>query len=495
MLKAKEGGCLKISQFSAQAISRFNTLSDILAAQTKNILSAWRVGQHGCPPNNRNRAGNIVGDQMKTIQVISFPLLLLVGQLANAADFFVNKADFDLPDNNVADNVCNDGTGGDPLPCSLRAAVMQANATPGPDTIWLPSNLGDYRLTRNDDDDDAFKGDLDITDDVTIQNFTSAGATIDGRHQDRIFHVVGAHTLTLTGINLINGVADANTNNEGGAILVEGGTLNATRLTITNNIAYRGGGINIENGSLNIVDAYFHRNALSDRDFAGLARGSAIYADGSDLYIANTTFSENVSPSNNSTNVPITQESSSVDFFDSVVEIENSTIFGNYNGINTNLGNMGNSLEMNHVTVANNSNIGLRNFQAAVLTVDRSLIANNGTDCLMSVGGVRILERSGSTDSSCDLVSNTNIENMLDPVLTSLLDWGGFAPTLMLTEDSEAIDTISACDNALTEDQRGEDRRINGDDDAFAFCDMGAVEYNPISDLNVIFNDRFVEPE
>jgi len=55
--------------------------------------------------------------------------------------------------------------------CSLRAAIMQANATPGINLIRLPTGI--YRLTRMGSDNpatpEAAIGDLDITDSLVIQ--------------------------------------------------------------------------------------------------------------------------------------------------------------------------------------------------------------------------------------------------------------------------------------------------------------------------------------
>ncbi len=53
------------------------------------------------------------------------------------------------------------------LDCSLREAVLNANACPGPHTITLP--VGGYNLTIPGIDEDAGEtGDLDITGDLTI---------------------------------------------------------------------------------------------------------------------------------------------------------------------------------------------------------------------------------------------------------------------------------------------------------------------------------------
>lgn len=81
----------------------------------------------------------------------------------------------DRPDAAPGDGVCSinevvDPSG--PPQCSLRAAVMEANASPGPDEIVLQGN-GRYRLDRTGGDEDvgydASIGDLDILDDVEIR--------------------------------------------------------------------------------------------------------------------------------------------------------------------------------------------------------------------------------------------------------------------------------------------------------------------------------------
>ena len=73
----------------------------------------------------------------------------------------------------------------------------------------------------------------------------------------------------------------------------------------------------------------------------------------------------------------------------------------------------------------------------------------------------------------------------------SLNDWGGYAPTLMFYEGSQAIDLAGLCDQSLLEDQRGEARPLDGNGDMLAFCDMGAIEYNPSTDTDVIFKNAF----
>src|SRR5687768_585044 len=74
--------------------------------------------------------------------------------------------------------------------CSLREAVIAANAAPGPDTIVVPP--GQYDLTLYGAyDDDALTGDLDIRESVVISG-SGAGATEVNAAQvyDRVWDIL-----------------------------------------------------------------------------------------------------------------------------------------------------------------------------------------------------------------------------------------------------------------------------------------------------------------
>lgn len=67
-------------------------------------------------------------------------------------------------DSNHGDGVCATSGG----LCTLRAAIQEANAFPGTDTVDLPS--GTYMLTITGTGEDlAATGDLDITQPMTLQ--------------------------------------------------------------------------------------------------------------------------------------------------------------------------------------------------------------------------------------------------------------------------------------------------------------------------------------
>lgn len=416
--------------------------------------------------------------------------MLLSAAFVTNAEIYTVDTLMDLPDNDLNDGVCDTGLSGNTPTCSLRAAVMESNASQGvEDTILLPNDLGAFKLTRVDEDDDAFKGDLDILDDVSIRNGTLSGAIIDGDFKDRIFHVHADSSLTLEGIHLINGLADTLSTFEGGAIFVEGGSLFTNRVTLNNNVANRGGAISSEEGDVFLENTYIQHNATSDSGLAATPRGSAIYSEDSNVIIKKSTLAHNINPSANPQSVEIYNTASSIYFTGDQSELflNNSTVSHNYTGVSVTDGEL---LEISQTTIAHNIDFGVRAITAEEVLVDRSLLANNGFSCLFGVISIGPnFEYSGSTDSVCNMIGNTNTHNMPNPLHSALNHWGGYVPTLMLYPDAEAIDAVVNCHDIYDEDQRGGDRPLNGDDDMFVFCDMGAIEYNKSTDNDIIFRD------
>ncbi|MBA7659247.1 hypothetical protein ES703_67221 [subsurface metagenome] len=81
---------------------------------------------------------------------------------AQGSTFTVNSTD-DATDVNPGDGVAETAPGNGI--CTLRAAIQEANALAGPDTINLPANT--YTLSiAGANEDAAATGDLDITDDL-----------------------------------------------------------------------------------------------------------------------------------------------------------------------------------------------------------------------------------------------------------------------------------------------------------------------------------------
>ncbi len=131
---------------------------------------------------------------------------------ANAATFVVNTS-LDQVDDDTLDGECltTDGT------CSLRAAIMQANALGGFHTVRI-ALAGTLRLTRaGSGEDGGVNGDLDINTPMAIRGDGYNVTTIDAYNLDRAFHVATGVTASIDGVKIIKGKAD-----NGGCILNDG---------------------------------------------------------------------------------------------------------------------------------------------------------------------------------------------------------------------------------------------------------------------------------
>lgn len=209
---------------------------------------------------------------------------------------FTVDTTLDSVDVSPGDGTCADGSGA----CSLRAAVMEANASPGGDHIVLAAD-GRYRLTRPGvGEDAAATGDLDITEGLEI---IGAGATVDGGGLDRVFDVVAGSQatrvehLTITGGTgsdasayrhrsagpsilqsvhvTANGAGDAPVVIDGGALLVVGSTFSGNDGARSSGIANRG-------GTVTVVDATFS---------GGTGAGAGgIYQDAGAVEVSYSTF-------------------------------------------------------------------------------------------------------------------------------------------------------------------------------------------------------------
>lgn len=156
---------------------------------------------------------------------IAVLVLATAASLARGATFTVDDA-ADLVDQTPGDGVCATVAAS----CTLRAAIQEANALPGPDTIGVDPNITSKIITLaipGAGEDAAGTGDLDITDDVMIDLRIPLGKpgefesiAIDGAHLDRVIHVLPGVTATIDGFAILNGAVGAGEN--GGCILNEG---------------------------------------------------------------------------------------------------------------------------------------------------------------------------------------------------------------------------------------------------------------------------------
>jgi CSLREA domain-containing protein len=173
--------------------------------------------------------------------------------------------------------------------CSLREAIVAANAAPGADTITVPAGV--YQFTRTGNDDVGAVGDLDITDSLTIIGAGAATTIIDGQDIDRVFDIASttacACTVAFSGITITNGSANATNFNVGGAIYIGAGvTASISDSTISSSSATgSGAGIEARGAHLTLANVTFLNNDA-------VASGGAVRAISS-LTISGSSFVNN----------------------------------------------------------------------------------------------------------------------------------------------------------------------------------------------------------
>ncbi len=242
---------------------------------------------------------------LRGLMVSAAGLVVLWSGTAEAATFTVTKTA------DTADGTCD-------ADCSLREAIIAANANAEADTVTVPAGI--YSLTIwGADEDAALRGDLDITTEVAIVGGGREVTAIEGDCTDRVLHVVSpGGVLTLSGTTVRNGgaldVFDCNLCSEGGGILVEGqGVLTLTDSRVTdswadyagggifawgpleitdsivdgNSAGYEGGGINNQNAPLEITDS------IIDGNSAGYEAGGVGVSGSGELVMRRSTVSGN----------------------------------------------------------------------------------------------------------------------------------------------------------------------------------------------------------
>ena len=168
--------------------------------------------------------------------------ILIIGNVAQAATFTVNTTD-DTVDANPGDSVAIDASGN----CSLRAAIMEANALAGMDIIVLPEGI--FTLTiEGTQEDKCLTGDLDIQSSIMIQGAGWNLSVIDGNRIDRAFHIEGNMDVSLFDLTIRNGKTPdggappaLTVGGSGGGILNRFATLNIENCKIINNETGKGG--------------------------------------------------------------------------------------------------------------------------------------------------------------------------------------------------------------------------------------------------------------
>jgi large repetitive protein len=205
------------------------------------------------------------------------------------ADTFVVNSALDDVDANLADGVCSTAGGS----CTLRAAIQQANALPGPHVINVPAGV--FYLTRfGPPEDNALAGDLDIRVEVTIVGAGMDVTVVDGLGADRVFDVPPGPPpgiqLNVADMTIRNG--DAGPLGGGGINHPGTGGLSVARVRFADDHSGAGGAIcHAGAAPRSIVDCVFEDNGAA-------GAGGAVYinaAPGSATNVSGSTFTSNIS--------------------------------------------------------------------------------------------------------------------------------------------------------------------------------------------------------
>lgn len=396
------------------------------------------------------------------------------------ADTFTANLTTDAEDNKPGDGKCDTVSETPGQQCTLRAAVQEANALDGRDTVVLVK--GTYLLTlpnrdlngdgTPDGEAKAETGDLDILDDLTIRGAglgeTTVQNTVDDRHFDlqRRALRTSISDLTLTGGNsaltgsvsgrggsilnvgslTLNNVALRENQGLFGGAIDNRGALTMKGTTVSNNTASFGGGVYNE-GALTVSDSIIGNNTASKgiNDLGGL--GGGLYNTTTNAKLTNSTIAENTAE--------VRGGGINNEFGD--ILLKNVTVFQNVSPNGTSIANNGSRTYLKNTIVANDT---------------------GSENCV----GNRTVSRGNnlSDDSSCNLNERSDQSNK-DPLLAQIPDDDD--PTARIFEPQPGSPAIDKAANRACPpvDQRGVKRPKDGDSDGTSICDIGSVEARPPS--------------
>ena len=334
---------------------------------------------------------------MKTISVITQCILMVVLGLTSSSivlamptagpTFTVNSyADVaGLPGDTVCETAPGDHV------CTLRAAIMAANhVSGGGATIMIPAGIYPLTISPVGTDDEA-SGDLNVTQDMSIQGAGASWTIIDASGLapgDRVIHVIGAD-LTLARVTIRNGSL---VNNSGAGIRLDDSTtsvhatltLNDSLVannTITANTAVGGGaGIFGNSGAVTI-----NRSSVSNNVISVSQNTNSVFGVGAGIVQgpAGLTLSQSIINGNviNSPLLPVVSAGSAIEVLGPSTILD-STINGNI--ANTGAGAILNdsTLTILNSTISNNNSSveagGIVN--GATLAIINSTISGNTTN-------------------------------------------------------------------------------------------------------------------
>lgn len=421
--------------------------------------------------------------------------------------FEVNTLNDDAPD-----GACNSGPGND---CTLREAIIAANADAGPETITFLSGLtGTITLNA--------LGVLPNLSDITITGPGANALTVardNAASPFSIFVIPAGNTVNISGLTIANGLTPDGAANGGGGS--GGGIANVGTLILSNSVVSGNktgnaagasgsggpaGGI-FNSGTLNVNSSTISGNQTgSTSAFGGL--GGGIYSITGSLTITDSTISGNTSSNGTSSD----GNGGGIYVDSGTVTIKNSTVSGNFaTGDGGGIYNKG-TLTTTNVTLSLNSSDSdndtagsgggiFRN--AGTVTIHNTIVAGNlnengATDAPDDISGAVTagsLNNLIGVDTGLTGITNNNNGNQIGTAgtpksasLGPLANNGGPTQTHALLPGSLAINTGSNAQataaGLTTFDQRGTpfSRTV------FTTVDIGAFEVQAGTPDHLVFS-------
>jgi predicted outer membrane repeat protein len=387
-----------------------------------------------------------------------------------SSTYTVNAYAADLVDSNPGDNHCDADAMLPGDQCTLRAAVMEANAHDGPDRIEFAADAAsDNTVTLTlGGAGGAAQGDLDILDQVVISGRIEAGrplTTITTNLAQRLFDVAlpPGYTLRLENLRLTGGSASGPGEGAGGALRVSSDSaVTVDTVEFAGNSAVAGGGaIAMLDGSLFLTRSDLHDNTAG-------SLGAALYTN-VNAFVDRSSLWNNVNASASE------REAIRVEG-PAVFSLYNSTVSGNSGGIWAN-GPL--QLDLRESTIDGNAQYGLRAVKVAAIpqvNLNGTILSGNGAQDCSLVGTSLNANHNLVQDGSC-AVGGTNLggDPLLAPALTQFD--GKLARVRVPLAGSPVIDAVPAAAlGCLSVDARGSVRPTDSDSNGIAKCEIGAIE-------------------
>jgi CSLREA domain-containing protein len=335
-----------------------------------------------------------------------------------------------------ADRFDDDNGACTPGDCTLREAILAAEANPGPDTILVAD--GHHRLSIPPaGGGDPATGVLEIlSHDVEIR--AENWAIVDAQGIDRVFRFLHS-TSTVANLEITGGIVESGV---GGGLFIEESQMTLFNLSIHRNRAAIGGGLAVEQGVTTASSIAITNNE------SHLSGGGAFIIGISQFNVGR-------------------------------LELSNCTISGNAAGTAGAAIDRAaaGQLQIDYCTIVDNTNRPgdptIFGFLGGLLSDARYSLVEGA--CMAGLDDTRCLYLS----SKLEEVPVTDLG--LEPLSTNV----GYTPTHALTLDSPALDVVPAAAACPAADQRGVLRPIDADLDGDARCDAGAYERGPVTVLEV----------